>query len=59
MKWYDNKDIKKRSKKMAFEQSYDVSSQEFGHNDLIRPSAIWRYMQESASRQMLAEGPSY
>ncbi len=44
---------------MAFEQRYDVSSQEFGHNNIIRPSAIWRYMQESASRQMLAEGPSY
>lgn len=44
---------------MAFEEVYDVSSQEFGHNNLIRPSAIWRYMQESASRQMLKEGPSY
>ena len=44
---------------MAFKQSYDVSSQEFGHNDLIRPGAVWRYMQEAASRQMLTEGPSY
>ncbi len=44
---------------MAFQVEYDVSSQEFGHNNLLRPTAIWRYMQEAASRQMLAEGPSY
>ncbi len=44
---------------MYHKEEYDVSSQEFWPNGNIRPTTVWRYLQESASRQMSAEGPSY
>lgn len=44
---------------MAFEKQFQVYSTDAGHNSLVRPAAILRYLQEAAVHQMLTEGPSY
>ncbi|MBO5929264.1 MAG: hypothetical protein J6Q42_04520 [Clostridia bacterium] len=44
---------------MKFTKTYYVSSHDFAHNDRIRPSAVLRYMQETANSQLFAEKPSY
>lgn len=44
---------------MTYEKRFEVYSTDVGHNELARPSAILRYMQETAVHQMLDEGPSY
>lgn len=44
---------------MKFIKTYPVSSHDFAHNNTIRPSAVLRYMQETANTQLFEEKPSY
>ena len=44
---------------MKFEKHFEAFSTDAGHNHLVRPAAIVRYLQEAAVHQMLTEGPSY
>ena len=44
---------------MRYEKEFEVFSTDVAHNQLARPSAILRYLQEAAVHQMLEEGPSY
>ncbi len=44
---------------MKFTKIYTVSSHDFAHNNTIRPSAVLRYMQETANTQLFEEKPSY
>lgn len=44
---------------MRFEKHFEVFSTDVGHNELVRPACILRYLQETAVHQMLTEGPSY
>ncbi len=44
---------------MAYEEKYKVLGNDADLDDVVRPTAILRYMQETANRQMKAYGPSY
>lgn len=44
---------------MRYSTQFTVLSYDLGYNDEIRPTALCRYLQEAASRNMRVEGPSY
>ena len=44
---------------MKFTQQYTISSHDIAHNNRIRPSAVIRYMMETANRHMAHQKPSY
>ncbi len=44
---------------MKFEAEYRISSHDLAHNNRMRPSAVLRYMMETANRNMHAQRPSY
>lgn len=44
---------------MAYEEKYRILGTDADHDDVVRPTAILKYMQETANRQMIAYGPSY
>ena len=44
---------------MKFTSEYHISSHEFAHNNRVRPSAVLRYMMETANRNMFVQKPSY
>ena len=44
---------------MPYTESYDILGNDCDLNDMLRPSKVLRYMQETANRQMSACGPSY
>ena len=44
---------------MKFVANYIVSSHDLAHNNRVRPSALMRYMMETANRNMATQKPSY
>lgn len=44
---------------MRYSTQFTILSYDLGYNDEIRPTMLCRYLQEAASRNMYAEGPSY
>lgn len=44
---------------MRYREEFSVMVHDVGHNDLARPSSVWRYMQEAANHQLQAEKPSF
>ena len=44
---------------MKFTETYRISSHDFAHNNCMRPSAVLRYMMETANRNMYVQKPSY
>ena len=44
---------------MKFTAEYQISSHDLAHNNRIRPSAVLRYMMETANRHMHTQKPSY
>lgn len=44
---------------MYYTQEYTVLSHDTGHNGEVHPSALCRYLQETADAQMRAQGPTY
>ena len=44
---------------MAYKETYKIIGTDADANDIVRGSAILKYMQETANRQMRAYGPSY
>ncbi len=44
---------------MKFTETYRISSHDLAHNNRIRPSAVLRYMMETANRNMYVQKPSY
>lgn len=44
---------------MRYSTQFEILSHDTGHNGEVYPSAICRYFQETADRQMRADGPTY
>lgn len=44
---------------MKFTEEYRISSHDLAHNNRMRPSAVLRYMMETANRNMYVQKPSY
>ena len=44
---------------MKFTAKYTISSHDLAHNNRVRPSAVLRYMMETANRNMHTQKPSY
>lgn len=44
---------------MAHSVNYEILTHDTGHNGEVHPSAICRYLQETADSQMRADGPTY
>ncbi len=44
---------------MKFTETYRISSHDLAHNNRMRPSAVLRYMMETANRNMYVQKPSY
>ena len=44
---------------MAHSANYEILTHDTGHNGEVHPSAICRYLQETADSQMRADGPTY
>ena len=44
---------------MRYKKNFSVMIHDVGYNDLARPSAVWRYMQEAANHQLREEKPTF